>query len=201
MNQIDWDSVHDVHTNDPNVSLNNLHKNVVYLLDEFAPYKKISKKVNKLKTKPWINNEILKKIRERDKVLKKYHRTKMPDLKKDYYDRYKVLRNSITKEKRDAKKTYYKEYFEQYKSNSSFIWKGIKSIVNIKSSSKKDITLICENGKYIKDPQKISTIFNNYFATVGTNIDRTIPESKQNFRNYLKFIKFDKTFFFASYNS
>ena len=119
----------------------------------------------------------------------------MSDFKKDYYDSYKVLRNSITKEKRDAKITYYKEYFEQYKSNSSFIWKGIKSIVNIKSSSKKDITLICENGKYIKDPQKISTIFNNYFATVGTNIDRTIPESKQNFRNYLKFIKFDKTFF------
>ena len=172
-----------------------MHKNIVYLLDEFAPYKKVSKKVQKLKTKPWINNDILKKINERDKVLLKYHKTKMPNLKEDYYNSYKVLRNTITKEKRDAKKKYYKEYFERHKGNSSFIWKGIKSIVKLTSSSKKDITLINEKGKYINDPQKIANIFNSYFVTVGPNIDKTIPNSNYTFGKYLKHIKSDKTFF------
>ena len=102
-----------------------------------------------------------------------------------------MLRNTITKEKRDSKKKYY----ERHKDNSFFIWKGIKSIVKLSSSSRKDTTLINEKGKHINDPQKITTIFNNYFVTVSTNIDKTIPNGRYNFRKYLKYIKADKTFF------
>ena len=68
LNQISWDSVLQLNDNDPNISFNNLHNNIVYLLDEFAPYRKITKKEFKLKAKPWIDHDILKKIIERDKL-------------------------------------------------------------------------------------------------------------------------------------
>ena len=46
--------------------MENPYNNTIFLLDEFAPYRKLSKKDYKLKSKSWINNEILTKTRERD---------------------------------------------------------------------------------------------------------------------------------------
>ena len=48
----DWDSILSLHQNDPDLSMNNLYNNTIYLLDEFAPYKKLTKKEFKLKSKP-----------------------------------------------------------------------------------------------------------------------------------------------------
>ena len=57
-----WDSILALDQNYPNLSMENLYSNTAFLLDEFAPYSKLSKKDYKLKSKPWINNEILTKI-------------------------------------------------------------------------------------------------------------------------------------------
>ena len=58
------------------------------------------------------------------------------------HNQYKQIRNLLTKMKRDCKLNYYKEYFEANKNKMSSIWKGIRSIVNINNSSKKEIKLI-----------------------------------------------------------
>ena len=123
----DWDSILALDQNDPNLSMENLYNNTIFLLDEFAPYRKLSKKDYKLKSKPWINNEILTKIHERDKLLHKYSNAKDLSLKANLLKDYKNLRNSITKMKRDSKTKYYKEYFEIHKKKTASIWKGIRS--------------------------------------------------------------------------
>ena len=56
--------------------MNTLYNNTIYLLDEFAPYRKLTKREFKLKSKPWTSNEILTKIHERDKLLYKYSNAK-----------------------------------------------------------------------------------------------------------------------------
>ena len=84
----------------------------IFLLDEFASYRKLSKKDYQLKSKPWINNEIFTKISERDKLLYKYSNAKDLSRKANLLKDYKNLRNSITNMKRDSKTKYYKEYFE-----------------------------------------------------------------------------------------
>ena len=55
---------------DPNIFITNLYNNINYLLDEFAPYKKLQKHEIILKTKPWINKEIQFLMWERDKFSK-----------------------------------------------------------------------------------------------------------------------------------
>ena len=45
---------------------------------------------------------------------------------------YKLLRNKITQEKRNSKKNHFASYFEKNKNKSADIWKGIRSLVNIK---------------------------------------------------------------------
>ena len=82
--------------NDSNKSLENLFKKIIFFLDECAPYKKMTKKDNQLKQKPWINKDILTKIYERDKLLRKYCNLKDPTRREIIYAQYKTLRNSIT---------------------------------------------------------------------------------------------------------
>ena len=68
---------------------------------------------------------------------------------------YKMLRNIITRMKRDAKSKYYKEYFEMHKDKAASIWKGIRSLVKLKSSSKKDVSIIDDKGVIISDQEKM----------------------------------------------
>ena len=47
----DWDSLLAHDQNDPNLSMENLYNNTIFLLDEFVPYRKLSKQDYKLKSK------------------------------------------------------------------------------------------------------------------------------------------------------
>ena len=193
----DWEAELCYNINDSNISLENLVNKVNFLLDECAPFKKLNKKELELKQKPWINKEILTLIYQRDKLLRKYCNLKDPIRKENVYIQYKVLRNSITKMKRQSKIDYYNKYFEANKSKSKFIWKGIRSIVNINSNSRRDIRLINDDGKHITDPKKIAGLFNKYFVNIGPDIDKDIPQSIHNYRDYLSGIKVNKTFFMS----
>ena len=108
---LNWNEILKVEDKDPNKSLDTFYQQINYLLDEFAPYKKISKKQFKLKLKPWINKIILNQINQRDKLLHKYCKEKDPNTKIKIYNNYKIIRNQITKLKRKSKIEYYKHYF------------------------------------------------------------------------------------------
>ena len=56
---------------DPNISIENFNNNINYILDEFAPFKKLNKNDIKLKGKPWINKEVQHLMWKRDKRFKK----------------------------------------------------------------------------------------------------------------------------------
>ena len=132
--KVNWDEVCDLGINDPQKSFKQFYDTFSYHLDEFAPYRKVTKNEFKLMFKPWITKDILHKCKHRDSILKEMKKENDP-LKKDFLQKeYKKSRNEITKLKRDNKKTYYISYFEKNKNKSSEIWKGIKSLVNIKSS-------------------------------------------------------------------
>ena len=137
LTNMDWDQILSIEGYDPNISMNNLHQHINYLLDEFAPYKKLSKKEYKLKSKPWINRNILNEMKKRDKLLHKYCKAKDKDsfCAQAIYEDFKFIRNSLTKMKRDSKIDYYRKYFEANKNKASSIWKGtfiihLKKILN-----------------------------------------------------------------------
>ena len=195
LNAMDWDTILSYNKNDANLSMECLYNSINYLLDEFAPFKKITKKVFKLKSKPWITKEILAKIHERDKLLHKFTKEKDPLVKHTIYNEYKLLRNSLTRMKRDSKSNYYKNYFETHKFKASSIWKGIRSLVKISSTSKRDIRIMDENGSYVSDPTKISNLFNKFYVNIGPSIDSNIPQPNHSYREYLRNIKINKNFF------
>ena len=73
------------------------------------------------------------------------------------YNEYKLIRNKVTKIQCDNKQEYYKKFFDSNKSKMSSIWKGIRSIVNVNKTSKKNIMLVNRKGIQITDnPRKIA---------------------------------------------
>ena len=99
---------------------------------------------------------------------------------------YNQLRNKINREINSSKKLYWSTYFNNYKHDMSKTWKGIKDLVNTKAAGITNISQIKVNGKEINDPQKIGNTFNNFFANIGPNTDKTIPKPFKSPSNYLK---------------
>ena len=62
-----------------------------------------------------------------------------------------ILRNTVTKIKQDSKFKHYKEYFELHKDKSASIRKGIRSLIKLKSLSKKDISIVADKEVLISD--------------------------------------------------
>ena len=100
---LDWHSIVDINQKDPNHLLNNFYNSITYLLDEFAPKKKVTRKEYKLKFKPWITNVILQQCKERDFLLKCCTKETDPIKEDNLYATYKNIRNAITRSKRDKR--------------------------------------------------------------------------------------------------
>ena len=85
------------------------------------------------------------------------------------------------------------------KNKMSSIWKGIRSLVNIKTTSRKDIIKVNNKGKKIIDPKKIAQLFNEHDAKVGSDIEKKIPKPLKEFHHYLRNIQVkDDSFFLNS---
>ena len=65
-------------------------------------------------------------------------------------------------------------------------WAGINSIINSKSrKSVQNISQLAVNGKTYSDPQKMPTIFNNFFVNVSNQVCSEIPWTKKSPLDYL----------------
>ena len=122
-------------------------------------------------------------------------------MKNDLHPDYKKLRNEITKEKRLSKKAYFTSYFEKNKQKSSDIWKGIRSPVNIKPLKSPSFKLLDDNKNLISDLSKISNIFNNHFATIGSVIEQNIPYAYGHIKDYFNMKNYEGQFHFNSADS
>ena len=97
IDNIDIYNLLQLNKNDPNFSMENFHNHVNFILDEFAPFRKLNKREIKLKSKPWINKETLFLMWERDKLFSKYHKCKNLINKPNLFSQYKFIRNDVTK--------------------------------------------------------------------------------------------------------
>ena len=85
------------------------------LMDEMAPIKRLTNREIGLKQRPWINSEILRLIRERDKFHKNYLRETDIYKKNIIFSVFKKKRNGIVEKNRLSKNQHYAEFFEEEK--------------------------------------------------------------------------------------
>ena len=100
-----------------------------YLLNKYAPFKRISKYKLKFKTKPWITSGKQKSISIKNKLLKKRINKNDPQIKAESHDNNKKYRNFLSKLLKESKQIYYTEYFESNWNKIRDTWKDIKAII------------------------------------------------------------------------
>ena len=66
------------------------------------------------------------------------------------------------------KQAYFEKYFETNWNSIKNTWKGIKSLITLKSvASNVPTVLSLDNGDTITNPYDIANTFNNYFASIA----------------------------------
>lgn len=160
---IDWTAVLKLENENPNQSFNDYYNTLNKLIDKYMPLKQISQKEMKHQYKPWITKDILSSIRQREKLHKKFINAKDENIKENYHKKYKEIRNQILSNCRKSKKTYFQIFFIENAKNVKNIWKGIKSIINIKTSSKGQPTSLLIKKELISEPRLLPKLLTIIF--------------------------------------
>ena len=94
-----------------NTSMSLIYNKVLKLLDEMAPYKKLTQKEIQLQQKPWITSDILLIMQKRDALYKDFAKEKNAEFKKRLGTLYRSYRNQAVSLIRKSKRKYYAEFF------------------------------------------------------------------------------------------
>ena len=138
------------------------------LLDTYAPLKRVKKYKLKFKSKPWITLGLQKSISVKNKLLTNFINKKDPILKEECHTNYKKYRNLLSTLMKKSKQAYYDKYFEKNWNNIKNTWKGIKSLISLKTKASSVPTILSvENGDTVTNPYDIANTFNNYFASIA----------------------------------
>ena len=179
LENIDWDIVVD------STNVNDAYSQFISKLnstyDKCIPYKRF-KSHKKGPNNPWITTGLLKSIRHKDKLYKKYI-ANPNESNKTKYDRY---RNSLTNLIRMAKSDFYSRSFEQVKHNMSSNLKLINQILNKSPEKPATIQAFCNGTDVLTDPSSIANQFNKFFTSIGPELAAQIAPSDADPISYVR---------------
>ena len=104
---------------------------------------------------PWLDGEIIKLMRQRDRAQKIAKRSGS----QNNWDVYKKLRNSVTEQIRCKKSEHFISVIEENKGNSSVMWKKLKEFLPSKQKIVPS-SLLSQHGEVVDDLADIAYIFN-----------------------------------------
>ena len=174
--EIDWKSLFHDKNCDEKVEI--FLKHITCLLDKMAPFKKLSKKEIELKQKPWLTSGILKSMKTRDNLYKKFMLAKDPLRKQNLLRDFKIKRNLITSLVRSSKSEYYKNYFSEHCKNAKKTWEGIRNIIKVSTKNRSLPTKLRDGDKHITDRKDMAQKFTEFYVNIGNMVEKKIPQAQ-----------------------
>ena len=169
---------------DINEAFNDFSEKFVSLVNKIAPIKSFRVKGY---TEDWFDGEINESIKDRDKLLRKYKKTKL----ETDYECYKAARNKSKNLIKSKKISFYEETIRENTGNSKKIWGTLKSLglPNKKGNDSK----IClkRDGKIIFEPKVNANILKEFYSNLAEDLVHKLPNPKGKFgkiyvKNYYK---------------
>ena len=103
----------------------------------------------------------------KNKFFTNFINKKDPILKEEFHTNNRKYRNLLSTLMEKSKQAYYDKHFERNWNNIKNTWKGIKSLISLKTvASNVPIVLSFDNGDTLTNPYDIGNTFNNYFASI-----------------------------------
>ena len=145
----------------------------IFSMDEINKQCPISKSKFRSAKPPFINNDLLIQMRDRDYFYKKAKKTK----RSDDWNIAKFLRNQTNKNIRKAKARFIITELTNSKGNASKFWRTIKQVFQSKSPKKFPHIKLKVANKEI-DPREVASHINLYFVNVGNiQVNHPSPNS------------------------
>ena len=123
------------------------------------PIAKLSLKEMKSINKPWLTKGVLQSINQRNAIDRKFIRVKNLHFKEIYHLEFKRHKIMINRLNRINKPKYYKTFFSEHKTHSKQSWEAVRSLINVKIKSNKQITSLNTNNQIENNPKTISDAF------------------------------------------
>ena len=174
ISNIDWN---DILVDDINVSMDKFDKVVNDIYCSNFPVKTKTISVKRL-MKPWLTSGILHSIRKKSKYFKLL---KLGIINESTYKCYK---NRLTNVVRHAKENYYRHLFVNNKKNSKRIWSTFKDLLG-KHRKRESLHRIVMGDNVLNSDVDISEAFNNFFSSVGYDLDQNLPLSTENHETFM----------------
>ena len=156
------------------------------LLEKHAPLTEMSRRKAKFRCNAWVDNELLREIRLRDKLFEK-KKNSPNDTNKELF---RVQKNKVTSVLRNKKRKYFKEYFIKYRQNTSKTWEGINlAMDNTKYKKSLPQVVYDLNGDSINSPLGKAKSFAKYFKDVPNNALKKIKPARFWYMDYFRYKK------------
>ena len=167
--------------NDPTRAYDSFVKQYWAIYNASFPLKRTNARKCTL-SKPWLSRSLLKCIRKKNRLFKRYLGNPTP-LKEERYKKYK---NKLTHSLRIAKRLYYETKLERSKSNIKSSWKILNEILNRKSKPAKLPSTFKYDNHEISNADEIANRFCEYFSNIGPNLAKNITASSSSHHSFLK---------------
>ena len=154
-------------------------------MDTYTPVKNVCISWKHKFTEPWMN-KLIEKASNKCKHL--YKKSLSQDATEADKHKYKEYRNTYNKLKQTVQNEYYATKCREYGKNTKQLWKMINDTICKRKHSGSIISYITINGVKTYDANKIANEFGQYYATMGADLARKIPESKKKVQEYVHFI-------------
>ena len=132
---------------------------------------------------PWLTKDLIKLCHKKSQLYKR--NLKNPtSYRKEVYTKF---RNCVTIKLRQAKRNYFNGKFDAVKDNIKSTWKLINNLLNKNKNRDKTIDSLEIETEKITNKQDIANSFNDFFVNIGTKLQHSNSNSKDNaFQDYLK---------------
>ena len=180
LDQINWELyLSECNTNTSYVCF---HNKVQEVLDDISPLITIKIKPSKILKDPWMTSGLLKCV-HKQKILYKRHLKNPQDMQK--HDKYKNYRNKLQEILRKTKENHFKTKCEEYKNNTSKLWKMINRITHKLNDKSSAIEYLKVGQIEVYDSKAISEEFAKHFSSVGSKYAHQITKSDTSFKQYI----------------
>ena len=163
-----------------------VHEKILGVIDKIAPYESYLPGKCTYRKEPWLLTSLLKCIKKQKKL---YALSISRFATEREIEHYKDYRNTLTKLKRYCKCKYYNEKCTAFKGNTKALWHVINKITSNEADKSSVIASIKDGVTSYNNQDKIATILNNHFSSIGRKYASQIKQSKRNIKQYLTLLK------------
>ena len=155
--------------NDINKAYNDFIQKIMNVIDKVAPLKERRVKQN---SQEWFDGEIADEIKNRDKLFRKFKKSKLQIDK----DNYNAARHKLQKMIINKKRAFLENKLTESIGKLKDLWKALRSLGLPSKTSSYEVNALKINSKVEHHFNSVLEGFRNYYSTLVANLVKMLPK-------------------------